>query len=170
MARKPARLGVFADMCDLLSAIAALRKEGIEIAATYSPFRSGEIREALGESPLGPGRYYTLVGGIVGILTGIFLAVYTAAQWRFIVGGKYPIPYVPTVIPAFEFFILISVFFTLGGMLFLNRLPRLRLPAHYDKRFSQDRFGILVYCIEENKDQISNILKNSGAEEVQQVE
>ena len=146
MAKKLAVVGIFAYLNELLSAVEGLRKEKIRISAVYSPMRIEEVREALGEPALGPGRFFTLTGAVLGFLTGVSLAVYTASQWRFIVGGKPPIPIIPSVIPGFEFFILIAVFFTLGGFLFLSRMPKMRLPIHYDKRFSQDRFGIVVYC------------------------
>ena len=170
MAKKHAVLGIFAYLDDVLSALEGLRKERIAVAAVYSPMRDEEIPEALGEPILGPGRFFTLTGAILGLLTGTALAWYTEAQWHFIVGGKSPIGIIPVVIPAFEFFILIAVFFTLGGLLFMNRMPRIRLPAHYDKRFSQDRFGILVYHTDADLERVSNILKNSGAEEVRQIE
>ena len=170
MAKKLAVVGIFAYLDELLSAVEGLRNEKIRISAVYSPMRIEEIREALGEPALGAGRFFTLTGAILGLLTGVFLAVYTAAQWRFIVGGKPPIPIIPSVIPGFEFFILIAVFFTLGGLLFLNRMPQMRLPIHYDKRFSQDRFGIVVYCTDADCGQVSNILSTSGAEEVRHIE
>ncbi|MGA2400648.1 MAG: DUF3341 domain-containing protein [Syntrophobacteraceae bacterium] len=170
MAKKLAVVGIFAYLNELLSAVEGLRKQQVPIEAVYSPMRTEEIREALGEPPLGPGRFFTLTGAILGILTGIFLTWYTAIQWRFIVGGKPPVPVLPTVIPAFEFLILIAVLFTLGGLLFLNRMPKMRLPAHYDKRFSQDRFGILVYCTEANREPVSSLLRDLGAEEVRQIE
>lgn len=170
MADRLAVIGSFAELRALVSAVESFRREGIGIATVYSPFQSSEIREALGEPPLGPGRFITLAGGIAGILTGIFLAWYTAAQWRFIVGGKYPIPYVPTVIPAFEFFILLSILFTLGGMLFLNRMPQKRLPKFYDGRFSRDRFGLVVYCADSDWERISRMMTDLGAQEVLKVE
>jgi hypothetical protein len=170
MAKKLAVVGIFAYLNEVVSAVEGLRKQKVPIEAVYSPMRVTEIREALGEPVLGPGRFFTLTGAILGILTGISLAWYTAAQWRFIVGGKPAIPVIPTVIPAFEFLILIAVFFTLGGLLFLNRMPKLRLPAHYDKRFSQDRFGILVYCTDADLESVSTILKDMGAEEVRRIE
>jgi hypothetical protein len=170
MAKKLAVVGIFAYLNELLSAVEGLKKEEISISAVYSPMRIEEIREALGEPILGPGRFFTLAGAILGILTGIFLAWYTAIQWRFVVGGKPPIPVIPTVIPAFEFLILIAVFFTLGGLLYLNRMPKKRLPAHYDKRFSQDRFGILIHCTQANCEPVSSLLKDLGAEEVRRIE
>ena len=129
MAKKLAVVGIFAYLNELLSAVEGLRNEKIRISAVYSPMRIEEVREALGEPALGPGRFFTLTGAVLGFLTGVSLAVYTASQWRFIVGGKPPIPIIPSVIPGFEFFILIAVFFTLGGFLFLSRLPKMRLPS-----------------------------------------
>ncbi len=170
MAKKQAVVGIFAYLNEVVWAVESLKKEKVPVEAVYSPMPIEQIREALGEPVLGPGRFFTLTGAILGLFTGIFLAWYTEAQWRFIVGGKPPIPVVPAVIPAFEFFILIAVIFTLGGLLFLNRMPRTHLPAHYDKRFSQDRFGILVYCTDADLERVSNIFKTAGAEEVRQIE
>ena len=170
MAAKLAVVGIFEYRNEVLSAIEGLKREKVRIHSVYSPMSDEEIRDALGLPLLGPGRFFTLAGGILGILTGIFLAWYTTSQWRFIVGGKPPIPVIPTVIPAFEFFILLSVLFTMAGLLIKNRIPKLRLSAHYDRRFSQDRFGILVYCTDTDFSQVSAILKDSGAGEVRKIE
>ena len=80
MAKKLAVVGIFAYLNELLSAVEGLRKEKIRISAVYSPMRIEEIREALGEPALGPGRFFTLTGAILGFLTGVFLAVYTASS------------------------------------------------------------------------------------------
>lgn len=170
MAKKPALLGIFAYLDEVVSAVEGLRKEKVPIEAVYSPMRVEEIREALDAPILGPGRFFTLTGAILGLFSGALLAWYTEAQWHFVVGGKPPIGIIPVVIPAFEFFILIAVFFTMGGWLYLNRMPKRRLPAHYDKRFSQDRFGILVYCTDADRERVSGILKSTGAEEVREIE
>jgi hypothetical protein len=170
MTKKQSVVGIFAYLDEVVAALEELKREQIRVDTVYSPMPRHEIREVLGVSELGGGRFFTLAGGIVGILTGIFLVWYTAAQWRFIVGGKPQIPVIPAVIPSFEFFILISVFFTLAGLLIKNRMPKMRLSAHFDKRFTQDRFGIVVYCADSDREKIAGILKKSGAEEVRQVE
>ncbi len=170
MAGKLALVGIFEYLNEVVSALETLKKEKVRIDTVYSPMQRHEIREALGLPALTVVRFFTLTGAILGIATGIFLTWYTTAQWHFIVGGKPPIPIYPTVIPAFEFFILISVFFNLAGMLIMNRLPKTRFPAHYDKRFTQDRFGVLVYCTGPDREKVAEIMRNSGAEEVHQVE
>ena len=170
MPSKLAVVGIFEFRDEVLSAIERLRAKDVAIHTVYSPMSDEEIRTAQGLPILGPGRFFTLTGGILGIMTGIFLALYTASQWRFIVGGKPQIPVYPTVIPAFEFFILISVFFTIAGLFLNSGIPKVRFSPHYDKRFSQDRFGILVYCTDADCTQVSTILKDSGAEEVRKIE
>ena len=111
-------------------------------------------------------RYFTLAGGILGILTGFGLSVYTAWQWKFVVSGKPPVPTVPYVIESFEFCILLAVFLNLAGVLFLTRLPKRSLPAYYDPRMTKDRFSVLVSCPDPKREEISILLHEAGAEEV----
>ena len=166
MAKKFSVAGIFEYLDDVLGAIETLKERGIRIETVYTPVPRHEIREALGMSVLSRVRFFTLVGGIIGIATGIFLAWYTSAQWNFIVGGKPVIPIYPAVIPAFEFLILISVLFNLGGMLFMSGLPRLRRSPEYDPRFSQDRFGIVVICTGDQCAAVRELFELSGSEEV----
>lgn len=170
MAAKTAVVGVYKYLDAIVEGIHALKLAKIPVDTVYSPVPRHEIREALGISELGKGRFFTLTGAILGIMFGVFLVWYTSVQWLFIVGGKPPIPGPPAVIPAFEFLILFAVLFNVAGMLIKNRLPKFRLPAHFDGRFSQDHFGIVVLCPEDQRERVSDILKQSGAEEVRQLE
>jgi len=70
---------------------------------------------------------------------------------------------------AFECCILVSVLSTLVGLSIMTRLPRLRLSDAYDHRFSQDRFGIVVSCGENEQETVSRLLKEAGAEEVRNI-
>jgi hypothetical protein len=158
-------MAIFAYLDDILGAIRSLRESRIEIMDVHSPLLSHEIIEALGVKR-SPVRFFTLTGGILGIITGFSLAIYTAAQWHFIVSGKPPVPTIPYVIEGFEFCILLSVFFNLGGMLLLSRLPRRKLPAHYDLRITEDRFSMLLHCPEARLREIRHLLKEAGAEEI----
>jgi hypothetical protein len=45
-------------------------------------------------------------------------------------------------------------------------MPRLHLPDHYDPRFSEDRFGILVNCPDAREEEVRRLLMGAGAEEV----
>jgi hypothetical protein len=111
-------------------------------------------------------RFFTLAGGLTGVGLGFGLSVYTAIQWRFLVSGKPIVPVIPYVIEAFEFCILLGILLNLAGILLLSGLPRTRLPEHYDPRFSEDRFGVVVLCGEDDKQRVSQIINQSGADEV----
>lgn len=67
---------------------------------------------------------FSLLGGIIGFSIGMVLIYYTGAiDYPLIVGGK---PYFSPMFAfpvAYELTILITAFFTIGGMFVLNRLP-----------------------------------------------
>ncbi len=158
-------IGIFTYRDCLKSALKALRGKGISIQAVYSPVPLHEVEEVLSAKSSSV-RYFTLTGALLGIATGIFLSAYTSLQWNFIVSGKPVVSYVPMVIVAFEFCILLAIIFNLVGMLVNSRLPKLRIPVHYDTRFTEDRFGILVQCTEAEREAVAALLKQAGAEDV----
>lgn len=161
---KPALMGIFIYLDDLLAALKAAKEAHLDFTV-FSPSAAPEVQEALNEGP-SPVRYYTLFGGLFGLASGFSLAVYTVIQWRFVVSGKPIIPWIPLVIVGFEFLILFGVLISFAGMLIHTRLPRLHLPTHYDPRFSDDRFGLLIYCPPGEREKIAGWLKEAGAEEI----
>jgi hypothetical protein len=161
-------MGIFTYLDDLLGALKALKGTGLEFTV-FAPSASEEVQEVLKERP-SPVRYYTLCGALFGLFSGFALAVYTVIQWKFIVSGKPIIPWIPFVIIGFEFLILFGVLFSFFGLLIHSRLPRLRLPAYYDPRFSNDRFGLLIYPAQAEGEKIADLLKEAGAEEIHDVE
>jgi hypothetical protein len=164
----PALMGIFSYVNDLLGALKTLEKRKLEFVV-YSPSVTWEVQEALKKGP-SPVRYFTLFGGLFGLVFGFALAVYTVLQWRFIVSGKPVIPWIPFVIVGFEFLILCGVLVSFAGLLILCRLPRMKLPDHYDPRFSDDRFGLLVYYSQPEREAIASLLKRAGAEEVHEIQ
>lgn len=158
-------VGVFSYPEDLLTALKAARKEKLKILTAYSPVKHEEISEVLGKKS-SPVRYFTLAGGILGILSGFGLGFYTALQWSLIVSGKPISPIPPYIIIAFEFCILVGVFFNLGAVLLFSRIPWFKLKSYYNPRFSEDRYGAVISCNESEKPEIDKILKEAGAEEV----
>ncbi len=162
-------LAVYAYLDDVQGALEALKSEGVSVETVYSPAHSHELIEAVTPRP-SPVRYFVLAGGILGVLIGFGLAVYTAAQWHLIVGGKPAIPTAPTVIVSFEFCILFAVFAGLMGLLMLSRMPAFAAPEHFDPRFTEDRYGILLDCPDERQASIVRLLERTGAEEIRRVE
>ncbi len=162
-------VGVLGTLDELLGALRAAKEKKLRIETVYAPVPHHEIAEALGFRGLSSVRIYTLAGGILGGLTGIGLTLYTCAQWMFIVGGKPPLPAVPTVIVAFEFTILMAVLFTVAGLLINGRLPKFKLSGDYDHRFSEGHFGVVVLCAESDRENAERILAESGAGEIHEV-
>ena len=161
-------VGIFAYLDDLLKAIHALNGANFRIDQVHSPTARHEIHEALGcgSSPI---RYFTLAGGAIGVLFGLALATYAHVQWHLITSGKPVLAWIPFFVIAFECCILFGVLSTLLGLSIMSGLPRFRIPVSYDPRFSQDRFGILVSCGEEEEETVTRLLRDAGAEEVKTV-
>jgi hypothetical protein len=161
-------LGVFAFFDDLLQSLNALKREQVTIDTVYSPVRLEELREIL-HLKRSPVRFYTLTGGILGICVGLGLAIYTAMQWKFIVSGKPVIAWVPFMVLAFEFCILLGILFNVAGTLIHTRMPKITLPKEYNARFSEDLFGVVVRCSEAQMEKVRQILTHAGAEEVHEI-
>jgi hypothetical protein len=161
-------MGVFAYFDDLMQSLHTLKREQIAIQTVYSPVRLDELQEIL-HLKRSPVRFYTLTGGILGISAGLSLAIYTATQWHFVVSGKPVIAWVPFMVIAFEFCILLGILFNVAGTLIHTRLPKISLPQEYDARFSGDRFGVVVHCSEQQMEKVKQILTQSGAEEVHEI-
>ena len=168
MASKPELLGIFTHADAALAAISRLKESGGSIRTVFSPVPLHGIQEVLRVRP-SPVRYCTLLGGILGVVSGFSLASYSNLKWGLITGGKPVLAWLPFVVVGFEFTILLGVLFTVVSMLIISRLPRFHLSGPYDPRFSVDRFGVLVDCARAEKELLSGILRDSGAEEVREV-
>ncbi|MDP2645212.1 MAG: DUF3341 domain-containing protein [Desulfobacterales bacterium] len=161
MARKHV-LGLFADQSRALAAINALETLPYRIETVYSPVPSEKILAALqqGKSRVG---YFTLAGAIFGFFAGYGLALFTAAQWNLIVGGKPVFAWAPFLIVAFECTILFAVLGNFMGFLIKTGLPRFRNTLPYDPRCSGYHFGILAACDESrHKDLVDFFRENEG--------
>jgi molybdopterin-containing oxidoreductase family membrane subunit len=167
-APKPGILGVFPYLDDLLRALAELKAAGVPVDTVFSPTPRHEIYGALGLRP-SPVRFFTLLGGSLGVAAGLSLASYAHLQWEFVTGGKPVLAWIPFVVVGFEFTILFGVLFTLASLLFKSRLPSLTLPPCYDPRFSGDRFGVFVSLGGGESERIRRIFRENGAEEVHDV-
>jgi hypothetical protein len=165
MATQPALMAIFVAVDELIAALKASKTSSFKVHTVYSPVPLHEIGEVL-DLPRSPVRFFTLAGGILGILMGMALTVYTCLQWEFIVSGKPVIPWIPAVVVGFEFCILIAILFNFVGLLTQARLPKLCRPEYYHQGFSRDRFGLLVLCSENERDTLSKMLRDCGAEEI----
>jgi len=168
MAHDPALLGVFPYLDDLLAALRKLKGAEHKILTVFSPIHFSEIQEIMGYKP-SIVRYLALAGGILGGTSLVGLAVYAHLSFKLITSGKPIIPPVPFVVPFFEGMVLLAVIFAVVAWVLKARLPRVQLPAAYDPRFSEDRFGVLVAYRDGEREEISRMMKDAGAEEVRDV-
>ena len=131
----------------LLAGIAAARQAGYRRLEAYSPFPLEGLSEAMGfETDRVP--LITLIGGIVGGLTGFIMQWYAnVIDYPINVGGR-PLYSWPAFIPVtFELTILGAALSAVLGMLALNRLPELYHPVFTQDNFeraSKDRYFLCI--------------------------
>ena len=165
MARQHTVMAIFSYPDDMTRALKSLKQVKIPIDTVFSPIPQQELLDILGLQP-SPVRYFTLFGALLGMVSGFALSIYAGLQWSFITSGKPVIAWIPFFVEGFELAILAGVLSTLLGMLINSRMPRVRLPAHYDPRFTEDKFGILVQCTAAEQTTVAALFKEAGAEEI----
>lgn len=161
-------LAVFRDREALVGAVEKVRHAAFERFETYSPVRLRDAEAHMGRGP-SPVRYWTLGGALVGAAGGFALAIGSALVNSLYVGGKWPVSIIPYCIVGFEGLILMGTLGNLAGLVIHARLGRPRLPAGYDARFTQDRYGLFVACDAGQFAAARAALAPSGAEEIRDV-
>ena len=156
-------MGLFKDEDQVVSTLAALKKSAYKFQRVHSPIPSHKIMDALDlkKSKVG---WFTLTGGILGLISGFALAVYCSVEWNLIVSGKPIISLIPFFIVGFEFTILFAVFGNVIGLLTQTRLPNLRATEHYDPRCSGEHFGVLAACEPMEQDGLKDFFEKNGGE------
>jgi molybdopterin-containing oxidoreductase family membrane subunit len=156
-------MGLFKDEDQAVLAVEGLAQTPFKVESVFSPVPSHKLMAALKlkKSKVG---YFTLVGGILGLLSGFGLAAFTAVQWNLIVSGKPIISLIPFFIVGFEFTILFAVFGNVIGLLTLARLPDWKGLKRYDPRCSGEHFGVLTTCTSGEKEALVAYFKKQGGE------
>jgi molybdopterin-containing oxidoreductase family membrane subunit len=156
-------MGLFKDEDQVVAAVNELKTSGYTFHRVNSPFPSHKIMGALNlkKSMVG---WFTLAGGMIGLVGGFALAIFTAVQWNLIVSGKPIVAIIPFVIVGFEATILCAVFGNILGLLTQTRLPSYKLLQHYDPRCSGEYFGVLASCDAGQEDGLNDFFRQQGAE------
>ena len=156
-------MGLFKNEDQVVSTLAALKESAFKFQRVHSPIPSHKIMDALKlkKSKVG---WFTLTGGILGLISGFALAVYCSIEWNLIVSGKPIISLIPFFIVGFEFTILFAVFGNVIGLLTQTRLPNLKGVTHYDPRCSGEHFGVLAACEPMQQDDLKDFFKQNGGE------
>jgi molybdopterin-containing oxidoreductase family membrane subunit len=163
MAGKKYIMGLFKNEDQVVSTLAALKESAFQFQRVHSPIPSHKIMDALKlkKSKVG---WFTLTGGILGLISGFALAVYCSIEWKLIVSGKPIISLIPFFIVGFEFTILFAVFGNVIGLLTQARLPTSKGMEYYDPRCSGAHFGVLAACEPMQQDDLKDFFQQNGGE------
>jgi hypothetical protein len=161
----PTLLGVFDSPTDVAKAVTHLKGRGFTKLDVYSPAPFEEIEEAVDPKP-SKVRIFTLVGGLLGVLTGYAMTIWMSLDWPIVVGGKPYASIPPYTVIAFELTVLFGGIFTLIGLLVVGRLPSVKLGPGYSSRFSAEEFGLVVEVPERDVAEVDGLLRANQATEV----
>ena len=165
MARRPI-LGLFEDANYAAEAGDALQAAGVSQDdydfLTDAPYPEG----AFGERHE-PHRLYLfpLVGALVGLTAGVLLTSMTQMAYPLVQGGKPILSLPPMAVVTYESTMLSAIIFTILGIIFESRLPKVRMGL-YDTRITEGYIGVLVNVEEDQLSQTSAILTQAGAVDV----
>lgn len=165
----PTLVGVFEQPLCIAGLAEKLRARGYTDIEVYSPVPSHELDYAVDSRPSRV-RRFTLVGGLLGGLTGYALTLWMANDWPIMLGGKPFSSIPPYTIIAFELTILFGGLLTVLGLFLVGGLPKYRLDKTYHARFSADDFGLVVRCSERDVPEIDRLMRECQATEITLVE
>lgn len=161
----PTLVGVFDSPLDVADAVTRLKGRGFAKLEVYAPAPFEEVENAVDPKPSRV-RLFTLVGGLLGVVTGYAMTIWMSLDWPIVIGGK-PFAAIPTyTVIAFELTILFGGIFTLIGLLAIGRLPSIKLDNAYSARFSGDEFGVAVEVPERDVAEVDGLMRAHHAKEV----
>jgi hypothetical protein len=158
-------IGAFRELDAAVHAVEELRKQRVGDVTVYTPTPRHELEDALGH-PSSPVRRFTLIGGLLGVSFGYWIAIWASEYWPLVTGGKAIASWIPYTIIGFEVMVLVGALSTVFGMFYVSRIPRLTMTVGYDPRFSHGDFGVWVECPPDKIQAAEDLLRRNGAVEV----
>jgi molybdopterin-containing oxidoreductase family membrane subunit len=162
-------VGIFELPAQAAAAVKQLRGRGYTDLETYAPAPFPEVEDAVDPKPSRV-RLLTLIGGLVGVVTGYAMTIWMANNWQIMIGGKPFTSIPPYTIIAFELTILFGGILTVVGLFIFGKMPKFKLDPAYSSRFSAEDFGVVVRCREQDVAEIDALLRENDATEVNLVE
>ncbi|MBX6341724.1 MAG: DUF3341 domain-containing protein [Thermomicrobiaceae bacterium] len=160
-------LGLFRDLDSAVKAVDGLAEIGIgrrdfEVLSN-APFPEGAFGEEHTMHRLG---LFPLIGAACGFSVGLLITGGTQIAYPLMTGGKPLFSIPPMIIIMYEGTMLAAVIFTVIGVLFESRLPRIGRSL-YDPRISDGYIGIVAHATDENYQRAADVMRSAGAEDVQ---
>lgn len=178
MAETPKTYGIIAEFltpADLMHAAEKVRDTGFRKWDVFTPFPVHGMDKAMGlkNSKVG---WFSFIGGVTGFTSGMVMIWWmNAFDYPIIIGGKPMFSPFSAFPPSYELTILLGAFGALGGMLILNRLPRLHHPLLKHRRFayaSHDRFYLVIETSDPkySETETRKLLESLGSRHIELVE
>jgi hypothetical protein len=160
---------------DIIQAAEKVRNSGFRKWDVFTPFPVHGMDKAMGlkNSVVG---WFSFLGGVTGYTTGMLMIWWmNAYNYPIVIGGKPMFSPFSAFPPSYELTILFGAFGSLGGMLFLNRLPRLHHPLLKNRRFAlatHDKFFIVIETSDPKYSEIEtrSLLESLGSRHIELVE
>ena len=159
-------LGLFAGEDAAADALDALREANFEQGEyevlTGTPYPEGTFGEA---EPVHKLYRFPLIGAACGFIVGLLMTAGTQLAYPVVTGGKPILSIPPMAIVMYEGTMLGAIIFTVIGIIFESRLPRMFMGA-YDTRITEGYIGVAVTTQEERVGVAEAVLRGAGAEDV----
>tara|TARA_B100001123_G_scaffold111329_1_gene129499 strand:- start:29473 stop:30009 length:537 start_codon:yes stop_codon:yes gene_type:complete len=166
MLKQKSIIGVYTDENTAADALDALNSAGYETneyeILTGTPYPEGTFGE---HEPKHTLYRWPLIGAACGFIVGLMLTAGTQIAYPLVTGGKPVLGIPPMAIIMYEGTMLGAILFTIIGILFESRLPRLFMGA-YDTRITEGYIGITVTTSHERIEKAEEVLHNSGAQDI----
>lgn len=161
-------VGVFNDEDVLLHGVEHIREKGVRIEEVYTPFPVHGLDEALGykRSRLPIAAFlFGMTGTILALVMQIWMLGF---DWPMIIGGKNFASLPPFVPVTFELTVLLAAFGMVGTFMIVSDLKPYKWPRQFDIRSTNDKHVMAIDLASNklSKDEIASILRENGAEEV----
>ena len=159
-------LGLYTDEDTAADALDGLKAEGYSTAEceilTGTPYPEGTFGEA---EPVHKLFRWPLIGAACGFIIGLVLTTGTQLAYPLVTGGKPILSIPPMSIIIYEGTMLGAIIFTVIGIVFESRLPRLFMGA-YDTRITEGYIGVTVTTEEDRIVAAEGVLRQTGAEDI----
>jgi hypothetical protein len=168
----PSLLAVYDNPGSVADVARRLKNRGYRDLEVYAPAAFPELDDVVDARPSRV-RTWTLVGGLLGAVTGYAMTIWMANDWQLMMGGKPFSSIPPYTVIAFELTILFGGLMTLLGLLVVGKLPYggfFKRDKAYSARFSGEEFGLVVGCEERDVLELDALLREYDAKEVTVVE
>jgi len=162
-------LGVFNDEDVLIHAVEKVRGSGVRIHEVFSPFPVHGLDEALGYKrtrlPIA-----AFMFGITGTCLALVMQYWMLGyDWPMIIGGKNFASLPPFIPVTFEMTVLLSALGMVATFLIVSDLKPYKKPRQFDVRSTDDKHIMAIDLAlnqGKSKDDLSRLLREAGAEEV----